>query len=33
MRDYVLYAVKFVLYAGILVALKFMWDIRHPKKD
>lgn len=33
MRDYVLYAVKFVLYAGILVALKFMWDIRHPEKD
>lgn len=33
MRDSVLYAVTFVLYAGIAVALKFMWDIRHRKDD
>jgi hypothetical protein len=33
MRVSVLYTIKFVLYTGILVALKFMWDIRHPKAE
>ena len=32
-NETVLYSIAFILFAGILVSLKFMWDIRHPKPD
>ena len=32
-QSWVIHVLEVVLYSGILVALKFMWDIRHPKTE
>lgn len=32
MNEIVLYSVAFMLFTGIFVGLKFMWDVRHSKE-
>jgi hypothetical protein len=32
-NSWIIIAVEVLLYGGVIVALKFMWDVRHPKTE